>query len=208
MRDREDAPFISKQTGSLMKLYGIGIRRGEASRELDNTSNAQCANHALSVDRRRATRCLIIILLLAAAGTVRAAPSPSFNDPRELVKWLVENSGRGFIATDSAANANVFSPGLRAELQTSLARSHRLNEPPCGADGDIILDSQESGTPQNLQLLVRPTAPDRQTVMASFDIVGYHRNQRFMTVLLEGSWKIENIIDTNGKSLRRLLACR
>lgn len=154
----------------------------------------------------------IVILLFAvvtlSAAVAKGTAAPAFTDPVALVTWLIRNSGHGFQADDDATTASVFSPGLRATLRASLARSRQRNEPPCGADGDIILNSQEDGTPQNLRLSTRSTAPDRQTVTVSFDIVGYHRDRRFMTVLLDGTWKVDNIVDADGASLRRSLECR
>ena len=134
--------------------------------------------------------------------------TPTFADPVALVTWLIGHSSGGFEAWDDAANANVFSPGLREALRMSFLRSRQQGEPPCGADGNIILDMQENGAAHNLRLSSRPTAPDRVTVAASFDVDGYHRDRRFMTVNLDGVWKLENIVQANGSSLRRSLDCR
>ena len=97
--------------------------------------------------------------LLAQVGAI-----PTFTDPTALVTWLIEHSGqRGFNYANDADTANVFSPGLRA----AFARSRKVNEPPCGADGDIILDTQEGGAAQNVRLALHEAAPDRATVAAS-----------------------------------------
>lgn len=82
--------------------------------------------------------------LVSAAA--RAVSTPTFTDPAALVTWLIKsNNGRGFQFVDDAATAPVFSPGLRSALLASLTRSRQRNEPPWGADGDIILDTQEDG---------------------------------------------------------------
>lgn len=142
--------------------------------------------------------------------TPRAAalPIPLFANPAELISWLLLHSGRGFDPGNVPATAPVFSPGLRAALESSYARSRRDDEPPCGAEGDILLSTQEDGAAQNIRLAVQATAPDRATVSASFDADGYHRDRRYMTVLLDGVWKLENILETDGGSLRRALDCR
>lgn len=137
-----------------------------------------------------------------------AGPAPTFAEPLALVAWLIGHSGRGFVAVDEAANETVFSPGLRAALRASLLRSRQRDEPPCEANGDIILDTQEGGTAQNLRLSVQPTAADRAMVSASYDVDGSHRDRRYFTVNLDGVWKLENIIEANGTSLRRSLDCR
>ena len=138
----------------------------------------------------------------------RGTATPVFTDPIALVTWLIQQSGHGTSFSDDAANVAVFSPGLRTALRTSYARSRQRNEPPCGMDGDIILNTQEGGAAQNLRLSTQATAPDRTTVASSFDVDGYHRNQQFMTVNLGGAWKLENIVDAHGVSLRRSLDCR
>jgi len=82
--------------------------------------------------------------LVSAAA--RAVSTPTFTDPAALVTWLIKsNNGRGFQFVDDAATPPVFSPGLRSALLASLTRSRQRNEPPWGADGDIILDTQEDG---------------------------------------------------------------
>ena len=151
----------------------------------------------------------IMVLHLPPSGyaAVTVAPAPSFSDPTVLVAWLIKNSGAGFNVMDETANAAVLTPGLRAALRVSLARSRQRNEPPCGANGDIILGTQEEGAAQNVRLSAEATAPDRQAVSASFDIVGSHRTLKYMTVLLDGAWKVENII-SEGVSLRRSLDCK
>ena len=160
------------------------------------------------MSRLSALAACAVLMLGPAAAAAPSVPAPTFNDPTALVTWLITHSGHGFEARDDAATATVFSPGLRAAIRTSFARSRQRKEPPCGADGDIILDSQEPGTPENLRVSAQTTAPDRQTVAATFDIVGYHRTPKFMTVLLDGTWKVENIISADGLSLRRSLDCR
>ncbi len=133
---------------------------------------------------------------------------PTFTDPTALVAWLLQQSSQGVNFGDASKNANVFSPGLRGALRASFAQSRREDSPPCGANGDIIRDSQENGRVENLRLSTQATAPDRATVAASFDVDGYHRNRRFMVVNLDGTWKLENIVEADGKSMRRSLECR
>ncbi len=146
-------------------------------------------------------------LLVSAAA--RAVSTPTFTDPAALVTWLIENNnGRGFQFVDDAATAPVFSPGLRSALLASLTRSRQRNEPPWGADGDIILDTQEDGAARSLLLSKQRTAPDRSTVSASFDVDGARRSRRFMAVNLGGAWRIENIVEADGLSLQRSLECR
>ena len=134
--------------------------------------------------------------------------NPTFSDPTALVAWLLQQSSQGVNFGDDTKNADVFSPGLRAALRASFARSRRDDAPPCGANGDIIRASQEDGRVENLRLSTQATAPDRATVAASFDVDGYHRNRRFMMVSLEGAWRLENIVEADGSSLRRSLDCR
>ena len=148
---------------------------------------------------------LLVVILLAGGA---APPTPTFTDPVALVTWLIQHSGRGFNYSDDGANGAVFSPGLRAALRASFARSRQRNETPCGADGDVILETQEGGPAQNLKLTAKPAAADRTTVAASFDVDGAHRTPQFMTVLLDGVWKVENIVRPDGTSLRRSLDCR
>jgi len=143
--------------------------------------------------------------------TVTASPgtaTPTFTDPMALVTWLIEHSGRGFDYSNDAATVAVFSPGLRTALRASFARSRQRGEPPCGANDDIILSTQEGGAAQNLRLSAQTTAPDRTTVASSFDVDGYHRDKQFMTVNLGGVWKLENIVEIGEGSLRRSLDCR
>ena len=147
------------------------------------------------------------VLLVAAATSVQAAPAPTFNDPVALVGWLLRTSGHGFNALDDAADAPVFSPGLRAAVRASLTQARRTNDPPCGGDGDFILDTQENGVVRNVRLNAQATGTDRRAVSASYDVDGYHRERRFMVVLLDGAWKLENIVEANGRSLRRALGC-
>jgi hypothetical protein len=150
----------------------------------------------------------LVAALALAAAPARAATAPTFSDPVALVTWLIQHSGgHGFQEQDDAASATVFSPGLRAAIRASFARSRQRNEPPCGADGDFILETQEDGPVTNLRVSSQPTASDRATVATSFDIVGYHRSPKFMAVLLDGAWKVENIVSAEGVSLRRSLAC-
>ena len=137
-----------------------------------------------------------------------ARTTPTFTDPASLVTWLLQHSGRDFDPGNDTANAAVFSPGLRAALRATFQRSRERNQPPCGANGDIILATQEAGAPENLRTSVQPTAPDRITVAASYDLLGDHRNRRYLTVNLDGAWKLENIIEADGISLRRSLDCR
>ena len=144
----------------------------------------------------------------ATSGQQQAVAAPTFSDPVALIAWLIGHSGKGFNAVDDAATGNVFSPGLRQAVRAAMLRSRQRDEPPCGADGDIILDTQEDGETQNVRLSAQPTGPDRVTVAASFDVDGYHRDRRYMTVNLDGAWKLENIIESNGSSLRRSLDCR
>ena len=155
---------------------------------------------------RQVPKVLAVALLLG--GNAQAGPAPSFPDPVALVGWLLAHSGREFRPEDDSATATVFSPGLRAALRASFARSHQRNEPPCGADGDIILETQEGGRPSNVRLAAQRTEPDRVVVAASFDVDGYHRDSKFMTVQLDGVWKLENIVMAEGISLRRSLACQ
>ncbi|HEY0205172.1 MAG TPA: hypothetical protein VGC15_13600 [Acetobacteraceae bacterium] len=149
-------------------------------------------------------RCPSSVPRPAAAGD----NAPAFSDPTALVAWLLQQSSSGTNFTDDAKNADVFSPGLRAALRASAARSRREGAPPCGANGDIIRDSQETGRVENLRLSTQAAAPDRATVAASFDVDGYHRDRRFMAVNLDGAWKLENVIEADGSSLRRSLDCR
>jgi hypothetical protein len=152
---------------------------------------------------------LALVTLATPAALARDVVAPTFNDPTSLVLWLIQHSaGRGLNVTDVPSTSNVFSPGLRAALTASFQRSRLRNEPPCGADGDIILETQEEGAVSNLRLSAQQTAPDRTIVAASFDVDGYHRAPRFMTVLLDGAWKVENIVSADGVSLRRALDCR
>ena len=104
--------------------------------------------------------------------SAQAAPAPAFSDPVALVDWLLHNSGHGFNALDDAASAPVFSPGLRAGVRASLAQARRTNDPPCGGDGDFILNTQENGLLRNVRLSARATAADRRTVSASYDVDG------------------------------------
>lgn len=136
------------------------------------------------------------------------AGTPTFTDPAALVTWLLQHSSRDFRPEDDNASDNVFSPGLRAALRATYLRSRQRNEPPCGANGDIILDTQEEGAPANLRVSVQPTGSDRVTVATSYDIAGYHRDRRYLTINLGGVWKLENIIEADGSSLRRSLDCR
>ena len=122
----------------------------------------------------------------APAPTARDG-TPTFSDPLSLVTWLLQHSGRDFDYTKDSTTVNVFSPGLRTALRNSFAHSRQVNEPPCGANGDIILASQEIGPVTNLRLSVEHTASDRATVSASFDIMGYHRDRQFMTVILDSA---------------------
>lgn len=141
---------------------------------------------------------------------VPAAPrgaAPTFSDQVALVTWLLQHSGRDFDFSKDAATPTVFSPGLRSAIRASLARSRQVNEPPCGADGDIVLATQEFGPAENMRISAQQTATDRVTVTTSFDVVGYHRDRRFLTVNMDGIWKVENI-EADGHSLRRLLACQ
>ena len=147
------------------------------------------------------------ILLVAAATTTQAAPAPTFNDPVALVTWLLRSSGHGFNALDDAASAPVFSPGLRAAVRASLAHARQTNDPPCGGNGDFILDTQENGLVRNVRLSAQSTAADRRAVSASYEVDGYQRKRSFMVVLLDGAWKLENIVEANGRSLRRALGC-
>ncbi len=157
---------------------------------------------------RPAIAAAALAALLAAPAPTRAAATPTFSDPAALVTWLIQHAnGNGFKPEDDAANTAVFSPGLRAALRASFARSRQRNEPPCGADGDVIVETQEFGPVTNLRVGSQPTAADRATVAASFDVVGYHRAPKFMAVLLDGTWKVENIVTADGSSLRRVLAC-
>lgn len=120
----------------------------------------------------------------------------------------MHNSGHSFNALDDAASTPVFSPGLRAGVRASLARARQTNDPPCGGDGDFILNTQENGVLRNVRLSAQATAADRRAVSASYDVDGYHRERRFMVVLLDGAWKLENIVEPTGASLRRALECR
>ena len=94
--------------------------------------------------RRLAGTCLSFgaaILLVTAAATARAAPAPTFVDPVALVDWLLHTSGHGFDPLGDTGSAPVFSPGLRAAVSASLAHARQTNDPPCGGNGDFILDT-------------------------------------------------------------------
>jgi len=171
----------------------------------------EAAGHGVVAVRNFGTGRQITLLRCALTGAVpkrTAGPAPTFAEPLALVAWLIGHSGRGFVAVDEVANETVFSPGLRAALRASLLRSRQRNEPPCGANGDIILDTQDGGTAQNLRLSVQPTAADRATVSASYDVDGFHRDRRYFAINLDRVWKLENIIEANVTSLRRSLDCR
>ena len=154
--------------------------------------------------RKRLTLQAAILVLVVAAPT-QAASVPTFDDPVALVGWLLRNSMHGFNGLNDAASAPVFSPGLRAAVRTSLARGRQLDGPSCGGDGDFILNTQENGDLSNVRLSAQPTAVDRRTVSASYDVDSYHREQQFMVVMLDVKWKLENIMEPSGKSLRRIL---
>ena len=129
------------------------------------------------------------------------------------MRWLIEHAGgRGFDGTDDRANAAVFSPslrtGLRTALRQSLVRGRQQGQPPCGANGDVVLDMQEYGPIQGLRLMTEKTESDRATVRATSEAVGYHRDLTLMAVRLNGAWMAENIVTADGHSLRRSLACR
>lgn len=124
-----------------------------------------------------------------------------------LVNWLLHKSGHGFNALDDAASAPVFSPGLRGAVRASLAHARQTNDPPCRGDGDFILNTQENGLLRNVRLSAQATEADNRAVLASYDVDGYHRERRFMVVLFDGAWKLENIVEANGTSLRRALGC-
>lgn len=119
-------------------------------------------------------------------------PAPTFSDPVALVGWLVENSARGFNASDDTQNANVLSPGLRAALRASLQRARQRGEAPCGVDADIIRAVQDDVTLGNLRLAAEPTGPDRVRVTATYDLDGSWRSWQFLTVNLDGGWKVKS----------------
>ena len=149
-----------------------------------------------------------LVRCAAAAVAVPAVATPVFTDPVALITWLIGHSGRGFNATDDGSAVNVFSPGLRDAIRRSLLRSRQAGDVPCGLDGDILLDTQEEGIVRNLRLSAAPNGPDRVAVAASYEVDGYHRDRRYLTVNLDGAWKLENINESDGSSLRRLLDCR
>ena len=149
-------------------------------------------------------RCVASLEQAAAVSTA----APTFSDPLTLIAWLLANSGNGFEPLNDASTGNVFSPGLRDAVRSSVAHSRAVNEPPCGANGDFILETQEMGRPINTRLAVQTSAVDRAAVSASYDVDGHHRTRRYMVVNLGGAWKLENIQEANGSTLRRSLACR
>ena len=120
--------------------------------------------------------------------------------------WLIGHSSHGFNPLNGAETVNVFSPGLRTAIRDNMQHSRQTDAPPCGADGDIILDTQDAGMVRGPDLTVQTTAPERVTVAGSYEVDEYHRDRRYMTVNLGGSWKLENIIESNNSSLRQSLA--
>lgn len=151
---------------------------------------------------------LAAFVFVSSLASAQAGP-PLFVDAGDLVRWLIGHAGgHGFDGTSDRANATVFSPGLRAAIRESLARSRQRGEPPCGANGDLVLDLQEYGEIRDLNLVTEKTDVDRATVRATFESVTYRRDLRFMAVRLDGIWMIENIVTSDGHSLRRSLGCR
>ena len=158
---------------------------------------------------RRLLPSVAVLLLAGSAASAqgsRPVPTPTFTDPVALVTWLVTH-GEAVQYADDRTNGSLFSPGLRTAMRASLEKASRAKEVPCGLDGNVILECQECGPAQHLRVASQATAPDRATVSASFDIVGTPRSPRFMAVLLDGTWKIENIVNAEGGSLRRQLQC-
>lgn len=141
-----------------------------------------------------------------AAGQAAMRMAPTFSDPVALVRWLIENSTHGFSIGDDAANANVASPGLRTALRESIRRAGQRGEVGC-LNADPIVGAQDEVTVRNLRLSAQATGPDRVKVTASFDASGTANSAQFLTVNLDGNWKLENIVGAGGFSLRRLLAC-
>jgi hypothetical protein len=148
-----------------------------------------------------AIACLIAAPLLAAEpAKLPPAPGPDAK-PEEIVKTLYDSraSASGFDFLDDKLRPRYLTKATDELLTKVFAKSEAENEP--GIDYDPLIDGQD-GEVKGLVIATTSATPAKATVEARFTSYDDKMTVIFDFVSEKNTWKIEDIRDKEGNSLK------